>query len=52
MIDCFAMFTSLLKLAPPLFSLDKSPKNKYLSSRRLYKLQAKISGNTLYTLHK
>ena len=37
------MFTSPLLTGPPLFSLDKNPKNKYLSSRRLYKLQAKVS---------
>ena len=30
----------LSSLAPSLFSLDQSSKNKYLSSRRLYKLQA------------
>ena len=30
---------------PPLFSLKQSPKIHYLSIRRLYKLQAKISGH-------
>ena len=41
----------LSSLAPtPLFSHDKSKKNKYLSSRRLYKLLAKISGHAVHSV--
>ena len=47
MVDCFAMFTYLLYHPPSLFSLDKSPKNKYFSSRRLYWFVAKINGQAL-----
>ena len=38
------MFSSPLLTRPLLFYLDQSPKNKYLSSRWLCKLEAKISG--------
>ena len=37
----------LISLTPPLFALDHSTINKHLSSRRLYKLQAKISGHAV-----
>ena len=33
--------------SPPLYFLDQSPKIKYFYSRRLYKLQAKISGQAV-----
>ena len=33
MLDCFAMFTSLLTRLPRFFLSTKSPKNKYLFSR-------------------
>ena len=39
------MISSSLLTHPLLFSLDQRQKNKYLSSRRLYKVQAKISGH-------
>ena len=39
----------LSSLVPSLFSsLDQSPKNKYISSRRPYKLQAKSSGHAVH----
>ena len=42
----------LSSLVPPLFSLStKSPKIKYLSSRRLCKLKAKISEHAVNTAH-
>ena len=40
------MFSS--PILPPLFSLDQSSKNKFLSSRRLYRLHAKVSGQGLW----
>ena len=41
------MFSSPLLTHPLDLSFDWSPKNKYLSSRRLYELQAKISVHTV-----
>ena len=39
--------SSLLTHPLPIFPLDRSPKNKHLASRRLYKLQAKIIGHAV-----
>ena len=41
------MYSSPLFNAPPPFSLDQSPKHKYLSSIWLCKLQAKIIGHAV-----
>ena len=41
------MFSSPHSLLP-LFSLDQSPTNKYLSSGRLYRIHTKIIGHTVF----
>ena len=44
----YSLLLSSLTPLPALFSLDESSKYKYLSSRRLYKVQAKISGHAIH----
>ena len=49
----YAVSSSLLlsSPAPRSLSLYQSQKNKYLTSRRLYKVQAKISGHAVHIIH-